>query len=156
MRHLWTTVTTEHTVTHDAGTPEWLDLPLDDFVIPAAPETGEYPLELELDPAWLIQSKWLIDEIDVGLPLLPVVELRDPLGFTLYNQAPALSGFNDIVIQREFSTVPIVLNLSWIHIWYTVPGLYSFIVRWTGSPATREAGQFSMNITDIGSGANHE
>lgn len=156
MRHLWTTVTTEHTVTHDAGEPEWLDLPLDDFVIPVAPETGEYPLEIELDPAWLILSKWLIDEIDVGLPLIPVVEIRDPLGLTLYNGIPTLNSFEGAFISREFSTVPIELNLSWHYIWYTVPGLYSFIVRWTGSPATREAGQYSMNIRDIGSGASRE
>lgn len=156
MRHLWTTVTTEHTVTHDSGEPEWLDLPLDDFVLPASANLDTLPMEFKLDPAWLILSKWLIDEIDVGRPLIPILEIRDPLGVTLYNQAPALSGFSDAVIPREFSTVPIVLNLSWLYIWYTVPGLYSFIVRWTGSPASREAGRFSMNITDIGRGASHE
>lgn len=156
MRHLWTTVTTERTVTADAGEPEWLDLPLEDFVLPASKDLDERPAEITLDPAWLILSKWLLDEIDVGLPLIPVVEYRDPLGVTLYNQVPTLSGFEGSVIAREFSTVPIELNLSWLYIWYTVPGVDTFNVRWTGSPATREVGQFSMQISDLGSGASHE
>lgn len=156
MRHLWTTVTTERTVTSDAGAPEWLDLPLEDFVVPTTPDINEIPMEYSLDPAWLIQSKWMIDEIDVGRPLMPTVEYRDPLGVTLYNRAPALSSFEEAVISREFSTVPIVLDLSWTYIWYTVPGLYTFIVRWTGSHACRESGQFSMQLTDIGSAARYE
>lgn len=156
MRHLWTMVTTVNTVTSDAGEAEWLDLPLSDFVLPASVDLDSLPVEYELDPAWLILSKWMLDEVDVGRPLLPIVEFRDPLGVTLYNRPPALSSFNDSVIAREFSTVPIMLDLSWISIWYTVPGPYTFIVRWTGSPATRETGQFSMNITDFRSGASHE
>ena len=28
MQHLWTAATTTDTVTHDAGEPEWLDLPI--------------------------------------------------------------------------------------------------------------------------------
>jgi len=156
VRHLWTMVTTERTVTQDAGEPEWLDLPLEDFVVPASLDAVERPAELMLDPSWLIQSKWLLDEVDVGRPLMPIVEFRDPLGVTLYSGVPALGGFEDAIIPREFSAVPIMLDLSWIYIWYTVPGPYTFIVRWTGSPATRDTGQFSMNITHIGSGASHE
>ena len=156
MRHLWTTVTTKDTVIHDAGAPEWLDLPLGDFVVPTTPEIGELPVEQELDPALLIQSKWLIDEIDVGRPLMPIVEFRDPLGFTLYNDVPALSSFEDTFIPQDFTTVPILLDLTWSYIWYTVPGLYSFIVRWAGSSATREAGQFSMNITESISGGSDD
>ena len=88
MRHLWTTVTTVTTITPDAGEPEWLDLPLDDYVIPAALASVEHPVEVELDPAWLILSKWMIDRIDVGRPLMPIVEIRDPLGVTLHNDVP--------------------------------------------------------------------
>lgn len=156
MRHLWTTVTTEHTVSHDAGEPEWLDLPMSDYVLPTSANLHALPLEHQLDPAWLIRSKWMIDEVDVGVPLAPIIEYRDPLGVTLYNQVPNLSSFEDAVISREYTTVPIVLDLSWTYIWYTVPGLYTFIIRWTGSRATRETGQFALNITDLGSGASHE
>ena len=156
MRHLWTMVTTVNTVTSDAGEAEWLDLPLTDFVLPASLILEDRPVELNLDPAWLILSKWMLDEVDVGFPLAPIVEYRDPLGVTLYNQMPNLSSFEDAVISREYTTVPIVLDLSWTYIWYTVPGLYTFIIRWTGSRATRETGQFALNITDLGSLASHE
>ena len=156
MRHLWTTITTEQTVTHDAGEPEWLDLPLSDFVLPASANLDALPVEYELDPACLIMSKWLIDEIDLGRPLMPIVEIRDPLEVTLYNSAPALSGFENVIIPQEPTSVPILLDLSWTHMWYTVAGPYSFILRWTGSPACRETGQFSMNIRDFRSGASHE
>ncbi|MDE2638350.1 MAG: hypothetical protein OXI30_18430 [Chloroflexota bacterium] len=156
MRHLWTTVTTEHTVTHDAGEPEWLDLPLTDFVLPASLNLDGRPVEVNLDPAWLILSNWLLDEVDVGRPLMPNVEIRDPLGLTLYNNVPALNSFDNVIVPRVFSTVPLLLDLSWHSLWYTVPGPYTFIVRWTGSRASRENGQFALNITDIGSGANHE
>ena len=63
MKHIWTTITTHNTVTHDAGAPEWLDLPLSDFVVDVSPDIEELPFLQELDPPWLIQSKWLIDEL---------------------------------------------------------------------------------------------
>ena len=156
MRHLWTMVTTVNTVTSDAGAPEWLDLPLTDFVLPASIDVDSLPVEFELNPAWLILSNWMLDEVDVGRPLMPNVEIRDPLGVTLYNAAPALSSFGNVVTPLEFSTIPLLLDLSWIYMWYTVPGTYTFFIRWTGSRATRETGKFALNITDLGSGASHE
>ena len=156
MRHLWTTVTTEDTVTHDAGEPEWLDLPLNDFVVDATPDIEELPLIQELDPPWQLKSRWLIDEIDVGRPLLPIVEFRDPLGITLYNDVPTLSNSEGAFTPQEFTTVPTMLSLKWRHIWYTVPGVYTIIVRWVGSPATREAGQFSIIVVESEDGVNDE
>ena len=156
MRHLWTTVTTEDTVTHDAGAPEWLDLPLRDFVVRATPDFEDLPLEQELDPPWLLQSKWLIDEIDVGCPLMPVVEFRDPLGITLYNEMPSLNTSEEAYTPQELTSVPMMLDLWWRHIWYTVPGAYAFIVRWVGSRATREAGQVSIIMTESNNGGNDE
>lgn len=152
VRHLWTTVTTEDTVTHDAGAPEWLDLPLKDFVVNATPDIEELPLSQELDPPWLLQSRWLIDEIDVGRPLLPIVEFRDPLGITLYNDVPTLDTSEEAFTPQEFTTVPMMLDLRWRHVWYTVPGVYTFIVRWAGSPATRETGQFCIIMTESDNG----
>lgn len=156
MRHLWTTVTTENTVTHDAGEPEWLDLPLTDFVVDATPEIDELPLVRELDPPWLLLSRWLIDEINVGRPLLPLVEFRDPLGFTLYSEVATLDSSEEGIAPRGFTTVPLMLTLNWRHVWYTVPGVYMFSVRWTGSPATREAGQASLIISDLEDGVDDE
>ncbi len=123
MRHLWTTVTTENTVTHDAGEPEWLDLPLTDFVVDATPEIDELPLARELDPPWLLLSRWLIDEIDVGRPLLPLVEFRDPLGFTLYSEVVTLSNTEGAFTPREFTTITVMLTLNWRNVWYIVPGV---------------------------------
>ena len=156
MKHLWTTVTTANTVTHDAGQPEWLDLPLTDFVVDATPEIDDLPLVQALDPPWLLQSRWLLDEIDVGRPLLPLVEFRDPLGFTLYDEAVTLIDTEGAFTPREFSTVPVMFTLNWRHVWYSVPGVYTFNARWTGSPANREAGQSSIIITDPEDGVNDE
>lgn len=156
MRHLWTTVTTANTVTHDAGEPEWLDLPLTDFVVGAAPEIDELPLVQELDTPWLLQSRWLIDENDVGRPLLPVLEFRDPLGFTLHDEAVTLANSEGAFIPHEFTTVPIMLTLNWPQLWYTVPGAYTIIVRWTGSPATRESGKCSIILAELEDGVSDE
>lgn len=156
MRHLWTTVTTEHTVTHDAGEPEWLDLPLDDFVIPSTPDVEELPILYELDPAWLILSKWLIDEIDVGLPLLPTVEYRDAFGFTLYGEEIYVDGVEDFYVPSVFTSDPVVLVHRLEDLWYSVPGLYTFTVRWAGSRATREIGKFSLMIHGLNGGGQNE
>lgn len=152
MRHLWTMVTTVNTVTSDAGEPEWLDLPLEDFVLPAAPEVEELPLEQQLDPAWLIQSRWIMEEFDVGNPFIPIVEFRDPLGITLYDELLT----QDEIVPQDFSTDRVVLSVVWDHIWYTVPGVYILLVRWAGPRTTGEDGRFSLKITDFGSAANHE
>ena len=147
MRHLWTTVTTHETVTHDAGAPEWLDLPLSDFVVQSTPEPEQLPLIQELDPAWLLQSRWLIDEVDVGLHLVPIVEFRDPVGITLYNEA---------LSPQELSSEPVRIDLPWERTWYTFPGAYTFIVRWVGSSASRDSGRFSLIMTEPMSGGSDE
>ncbi len=156
MKHIWTTITTHNTVTHDAGAPEWLDLPLSDFVVDVSPDIEELPFLQELDPPWLIQSRWLIEDIDVGRPLLPILEFRDPLGFTLFNEVQMLDGAADAFTLQESSNVSTMLMLDWRHVWYTVPGAYEIIVRWAGSPATRESGQFSIIITEPEGGGNNE
>ena len=148
MRHLWTTVTTENTVTHDAGEPEWLDLPLTDYVVGEWQGPDELPQRIELDIAWLIQSRWLMEEADVGRPMAPIIEYRDPLGFTLHNEPLTREGSEDLFVSQESSAVPLFVSLSWKYTWYTVPGVYTFIVRWVGSPATRETGQFSILVTE--------
>ncbi len=156
MRRLWTTITTEHTVTHDAGEPEWLDLPLSDFVLPTSANLDALPVEYEPDPAWLILSKWLIDEVDVGYPLLPTVEYRDPLGFTLYMENISFDASDDFYTPLEFTSDPVVLVHRLEKLGYTYSGLYTFIVRWAGSHATREVGQFSITITASESGGYDE
>ncbi len=156
MRHLWTTVTTERTVTHDAGEPEWLDLPLSDFLVEAPPVIVDQPVVQELDPPWLLQSKWMMDEFDVGYALVPTVEYRDPLGFTLYNEEILIDNFEELFMPREFSSAPVFALHRTEQLRYTVPGVYTFIVRWLGSPATREAGQFSILITDLSEGERDE
>ena len=85
-------------------------------------------------------------------PLLPAVELRDPIGITLYNDVPALNTLERHILPHEFTTVPVMYELRWRQIWYTVPGIYTFIIRWIGSPATREFGQFSIMMTESNSG----
>ena len=156
MRHLWTTVTTENTVTHDAGEPEWLDLPLTDYVVGESLDLEELPQREELDTAWLIQSRWLMEEADLERPMVPIIEYRDPLGITLHNEPLTQEGSEELFIFQESSVVPLSMSLRWKSTWYTVPGLYTFIVRWVGSPATRETGRFSILISESDRGADDE
>ena len=86
MRHLWTSATTESTVTRDAGEPEWLDLPLQDFVIPLASDPLERPHGARVRSTLAAQSRWLLDEMDVGCALVPFVEYRDPMGITWFER----------------------------------------------------------------------
>lgn len=148
LRHLWTTVTTENTVTHDAGEPEWLDLPLTDYVVPGLLGLEDLPLRVELETPWLLQSRWLMEEADVGRPLVPIIEYRDPLGFALYSEPLRQEGTDELFMSQESTAVPLFMSLRWKNTWYTVLGLYTFIVRWAGSPANRETGRFSLLISE--------
>ncbi|MCY3979053.1 MAG: hypothetical protein OXG23_13215 [Chloroflexi bacterium] len=148
MRHLWTTVTTEHTVTHDAGEPEWLDLPIDDFVIPSTPDVEQLPVLYELDPPWQLRSKWMMDEGDIGYLLVPLVEFRDPLGVTLFQEEATLERAEELQYPVTVTTEAYMVGHRFRDLWYTLPGLYTLIVRWVGSPATRETGRFSLFIKE--------
>lgn len=148
MRHLWTTVTTERTVTQDAGEPEWLDLPLEDFVVPRAPDVDELPALYELDPPWQLRSKWMMDEGDIGYLLVPLVEYRDPLGVTLFQGEATFDRSEELQYPHTVTVESYMAEHRFRNLWYTLPGLYTFIVRWVGSPATRETGQFSLLIDE--------
>ncbi|MCY3834530.1 MAG: hypothetical protein OXG85_16070 [Chloroflexi bacterium] len=148
MRHLWTTLTTDNTVTHDAGEPEWLDLPIDDFVVPRAPDADELPFMYELDPPWLIRSKWMMDEGDIDYLLVPLVEYRDPLGVMLFQEEATLERSAELQYPQNLTTESYMVGQWFPILWYTLPGLYTFTVRWVGSPATRESGRFSLLIEE--------
>lgn len=148
MRHLWTTVTTEHTITHDAGEPEWLDLPLDDFVVPSTPDVEELPVLFELDPPWQLRSKWMMDEGDIGYLLVPLVEFRDPLGVTLFQEEATLERAEELQYLLTVTTEAYMVGHRFRDLWYTLPGLYTLFVRWVGSPATRETGRLSLFIKE--------
>ena len=148
MRHLWTTVTTEQTVTHDAGKPEWLDLPLEDFSVRAPSASDELPLLYELDPPWQLRSKWLMDEGDIGYLLVPLVEYRDPLGVTLFQEEAVFERSEELQFPQVLTSEPYMVGQTFPELWYTIPGLYTFAVRWVGSPASRETGQFSLLIEE--------
>lgn len=148
MRHLWTTVTTEHTVSHDAGQPEWLDLPLDDYVVPRAPDEDELPILYELDPPWQLRSRWMMDEGDIGYLLVPLVEYRDPLGVTLFQEEATLERSEELQFPQALTTESYMVSHRFRELWYTLPGLYTYSVRWVGSPATRENGLFSLLIEE--------
>ena len=155
MQHLWTTATTMKTVTYDAGQPEWLDLPITGYTVRASP--GDDTLaEERLDPAWLLRSNWLPDEADIGRRLEPFVEFIDPLGEILFADTPETVDESELYSPQPFSIAPMTLNLPWIYVWYTVPGAYTFTVRWVGSRATREVGRFSLMIEHLEGGATYE
>ena len=141
-------MTTERTVTHDAGEPEWLDLPLSDFVVPSPLEDDELPVLRELDPAWQLRSKWMMDEGDIGYMLVPLVEFRDPLGVTLFQEEASLERSEELQFPLTLTAESYIVNQKIPDLLYTLPGLYTFIVRWVGSPATRETGRFSLLIKE--------
>ena len=155
MQHLWTAITTMDTVTHDAGGPEWLDLPITGYIVRA--RLGEEtPVEEKLEPAWLLQSSWLPDETDIGRNLIPFVEFIDPLGEILFADTPETVDEGEVYSPQAFSSVPMTFDLPWEVVWYTVPGAYTFTVRWSGSRTTREVGRFSLIMEHLEGGNLYE
>ncbi len=149
MRHLWTMVTTENTVTSDAGAPEWLDLPLEDFIVTSMPDVDELPFLYELDSPWQLRSKWMMDEGDIGYLLVPLVEYRDPLGVTLFQEEATLDRSDELQFPQTLISESYMVEQEFPELWYTLPELYTFVIRWVGSPATREIGQFSLLIEEL-------
>ena len=75
---------------------------------------------------------------------------RDRLGVTLF-QEEASVGVASEVLQYQpepFTTESYMVVMEFQDLWYTLPGLYTFIVRWVGSPATRETGRLSLFIKE--------
>ena len=155
MQHLWTAITTMDTVTHDAGGPEWLDLPITGYTVRAS-LGDEVPVEEKLDPVWLLRSNWLPDETDIGRRLVPFVEFIDPLGEILFADTPETVDEGEVYSPQAFSSVPMTFELPWEYVWYTVPGAYTFTVRWSGSRTTREVGRLSLMMEHLEGGALYE
>ena len=155
MQHLWTAATTTDTVTHDAGEPEWLDLPITGYTVRA--KFGEDMIaEERLDPPWQLRSRWLPDETDLGRQLEPFAEFIDPLGEILFADTPEREAGRDVYSPLVLNIVPFTLELPWEYVWYTVPGAYTFTVRWVGSRTTREVGRFSLMMEHLEGGNIYE
>ncbi len=155
MQHRWTTASTMNTVTHDAGGPEWLDLPIAGYTVGVGLDE-DMPVEERLDPAWLLQSICLPDETDIGRRLEPFVEFIDPLGQILFADTPEKEDDGELYAPQESGFTPLTLMLPWEYIWYTVPGAYTFTVRWNGRRTTREIGRFPLILTGLEGGARDE
>lgn len=156
MRHLWTVVTSADTFTHDAGAPEWLDIPGSEYLVPS-PNGETNAMEVPLDPIWYVASTWVVDEDDIGRQLFIVVRYFDPGNRMLY--AAPLERRNGEV---HFSPEPgmdgtyIPLTVQFPSIWYTEPGRYTFEVQCLDSLATLELGRFSVMLTHLNGGGDNE
>ena len=143
------------TVSHDAAGPEWLDLPITGYTVRAS-LGEEFPVEEKLAPAWLLQSSWLPDETDIGRSPVPFVEFIDALGEILFADRPETIDDGELYSPQAFGSVPMTFDLPWEYVWYTVPGAYTFTVRWVGSRTTREVGRFSLMMEHLEGGTFYE
>ena len=137
MSRLWTTVTSEQTITHDAGEPEWLDLPLEDHALRAPSLSDDLPLLRRLDPTWLVRSKWMMDEGDIGHLVMPLVEYRDPLGVTLYQEEAVFERSEVLQFPRSLTTEPYMANENFRNLRYAILGLYT-LCRSLGRQSSHE------------------
>ena len=80
--------------------------------------------------------------------IVPHLEIRDPLGVTLIQEEATLERSEELRFPQILNTESYMVNQRIRKLWYTLPGLYTFLVRWVGSPATRETGQFSLLIDE--------
>lgn len=90
----------------------------------------------------------MMDEGDIGYLLAPLVEYRDPLGVTLLQEEATLERSAELQFPQSVTTEAYMVSHRLRSLWYTLPGLYTFVVRWVGSPATRESGRFSLLIEE--------
>ena len=145
MRHLWTTATSEQTITHDAGEPEWLDLPVQGFVLRGElPE--ERPFMQALIPKWQVLTCWQMDLDDVAKNLYANMLLRDPVGNVLLAGPLDYRDDKDFFSENEYYPDPIIMPIELESIAYTIDGVYTFRIEWAGSYATRDIGEFSLYI----------
>ena len=149
MRHLWTTATTQDTVTHDAGEPEWLDLPVQGFVI-EGDLPDERPVVKALDPPWHVLTCWQMELEDVGMDLDAVLRFKDPFGIQLFASPLDPESVADVLSTYEFSPIPVILSFELDEIGYTFNGIYRLSIEWSGSFATRDVGEFSLYIAHYG------
>ena len=149
MRHLWTTATTGHTVTHDAGEPEWLDLPVQGFVI-EGDLPDERPVVKELNPPWHVLTCWQLEPEDVGQALFADLEIRGPTNFMLHFTPLKMPDGGEFLYVDVFRPTTLILPYELDEIMYTVDGVYTVTVEWTGSVATRDRGEFALHIAHYG------
>ena len=156
MRHLWTVVTTANTVTHDAGVPEWLDVPASQFIVPP-PSTETDVMEVELNPTWYLATSWAVEADDIGRQLYVAVRYFDP-GNRLLHAVPLMPSNGEVYFTPEPDMVgsDVPITAEWGSIWYTEPGRYTFEIQWLNSLATREVGRFSVMLTHLNGEVSNE
>ena len=149
MRHLWTALTTADTFTHDAGAPEWMDVPHGWIDIPTR-DAETNVVKVELDPIWYVATSWVVDAADIGRQLFVVVRYFDPGNKMLY-AVPMTQPNGEVYFTPELGMDGNIVRISapWESIWYTEPGRYTFEVLWLGNLATREVGRFSILLRSL-------
>ncbi len=146
MRHLWTTATSEQTVTHDAGEPEWLDLPVQGYVF-RGELPDERPAVQALNPKWLLLTCWQFELDDVGKRLYADMFFKDPNGNVLLASPLDPPDDEDYLSTNEYAPEPFILPIELEEIGYTIDGVYTYRIEWSGSSATRDIGEFSLYIS---------
>ena len=107
MRHLWTTATSEQTVTHDAGEPEWLDLPVQGYVF-RGELPDERPAVQALNPKWLLLTCWQFELDDVGKRLYADMFIKDPNGNVLLASPLDPPDDEDYLSTNEYAPEPFI------------------------------------------------
>ena len=130
---MWTVLTWDRTITHDAGLPEWIDTPLSELSLEElAPRTdihldGEMLAPRLAQPLYLFTT-WFLDEVFDQL----YMSIIDPRGITLHRE------LRNTTVDVELPSVH-MKSIPLHQLWYTSEGLYTFSVAYSykGFPCQR-------------------
>lgn len=120
MLHLWSMATWGLQITHDAGMPEWIDMPVTNWTINHLSSSEGHSFDGE---RWVIRlpktshllTAWYMDELCEHLYFTCI----DPRGITLHKV------LDELQVQENLPRINIA-GIPLTHLWYTVDGFYTF------------------------------
>ena len=142
MLHLWSLATWAVEITHDAGTPEWIDAPVTRVNIGDISRSESYRFDGE---RWIVRlpktlnllTAWYMDELCEHLYITCI----DPRGITVHRILEELDVQEDIT-RLSTTGIPIA------YLWYTVDGFYTFSFTYMyGGLPYQHIGSFRMMLT---------
>jgi len=118
--HLWSLATWGLDITHDAGTPEWIDTPVTNYTIDNLSASGGHSFDgekwtIRLPKTLQLLTAWYMDELCEHLYFTCI----DPNGITLYRL------LDELEVQEHIPRLH-VHGMPLTHLWYTVDGFYTF------------------------------
>lgn len=145
MLHLWSMATWGLQITHDAGMPEWIDMPVTNWTIANLSSNEGHSFDgekwtIRLPETLHLLSAWYMDELCEHL----YISCIDPRGITLQKI------LDELEVQENLPRIHIA-GIPLTHLWYTVDGFYTFTFAYFyGGLPYQHYGSFRIMLTQRG------